>query len=267
MNVNSQGLWADIKAIQKSAPLVHNITNLVVMDQTANALLALGASPVMAHALEEVEEMASLAKGLVLNIGTLTSELIKGMELAIGAAFANGIPIVLDPAGVGTTGYRRKTARALLEKNQIDLIRGNSSEIVSLYGKGKTKGVDSLLCPIDCEEPAKKTALKKSVIVWMSGKTDLITDGKKVILVHNGSPLMGKVTGMGCTASAVAGAFLAVNKDPLQASAHAAVLMGVAAELAALKVNGPGSFKLAFLDALYEVTEGDLKERMCVEIR
>ncbi len=266
MRVDPYGVWSDIQTIRKFSPLVHNITNYVVMEQTANSLLAIGASPVMAHALEEVEAMVTIASSLVLNIGTLSSSWIEGMMLALKAANSKGIPIVLDPVGSGATAYRTTTANSILNQGIVTAIRGNASEILSLSGhQNSTKGVDSLANASNHLEEAKTLALTRKCIVWMSGKTDVITNGQSVILIDNGHALMGKVTGMGCTATAITGAFLAANQDTLLGCAHAAILMGIAGEIAAEKGDGPGSFKPAFLDALYKITFSEIEERMSVE--
>lgn len=266
MHVDPRCVWADIQAIRDRSPLIHNITNYVVMEQTANCLLAIGASPVMAHAVEEVEDMAALSSCLVINIGTLSPPWITGMLLAQKTAHAKGIPIVFDPVGSGATPFRTQTSLAILDQASITVIRGNASEIVSLNGtQFSTKGVDSHLQAIDFQEQAIKLAQKRKCIVWMSGTTDVVTDGHTHHLIHNGHPLMGKVTGMGCTASAITGAFLAVNQNPLLACAHAATLMGIAGEIAAEMATAPGSFKLAFTDSLYKIALVPILERMRVE--
>lgn len=267
MRIDPLGVWADIQAIKKNFPLVHNITNYIVMEQTANSLLAIGASPVMAHALEEVKDMAMIANSLVLNIGTLSSSWIQGMMLALKAANSKGIPIIFDPVGSGATAYRTDTAKSILDHGKISIIRGNVSEIISLNGnQGLTKGVDSFLDSSDYIEQAKTVALKNNCIVWMSGEIDVITDGQSIILVHNGHSLMAKVTGMGCTATAITGAFAAVNQELLMACVHSAVLIGITGEIAAEKGTGPGSFKCAFIDTLYNISLCEIEERMRIEI-
>lgn len=266
MLIKPQCVWSDIQSIKKISPLIHNITNYVVMELTANSLLAIGASPVMAHAEAEVEDMASIANSLVINIGTLSPAWIKAMMLALKAANNKKIPVILDPVGVGATPYRTDTAHTLLKHGPIAVIRGNASEIVSLNGQlGQTKGVDSALNTSDYHEHAKKLALKYNCVVWMSGQKDVITDGKATIYVHNGHPLMRQVTGMGCTASALTGAFLAINQNSLRGTAHAAIMTGIAGEIAAKKCKGPGSFKPLFTDILYNLTLQELEERMRVE--
>lgn len=267
MRIEPRGVWSDIQAIKQLSPLIHNITNFVVMEQTANALLAIGASPIMAHAPEEVQEMTQGAKSLVLNIGTLSCDWVHSMGLAQAQANQSRIPVIFDPVGAGASHYRTEVAYTILGRGGISAVRGNASEIVSLYGgHGNPKGVDSSLVATEYLEEAKSLAIKQKCVVWVSGVTDVITNGGKAILIHNGSPLMGKVTGMGCSATAIAGAFLAVNSDFFIGCAHAAILMGIAGEIASQKARGPGSFIPAFLDALYSMTEKQIVERMRVDI-
>ena len=267
MQIDARSVWTDVQAIKEESPLVHNITNYVVMEQTANSLLAMGASPVMAHALEEAREMAMIASSLVLNIGTLSSSWIEAMVLALKAANEKGIPVVLDPVGAGATVFRTETVSSILNQGLVTVVRGNASEITSVSGaQGSTRGVDSVLNAEDHWDTARRLALKRKLVVWMSGKTDVVTDGQRMVLIHNGHALMGKVTGMGCTASAITGAFLAVNRDPLLGCAHAAVCMGVSGEIAAERGAAPGSFKSAFLDALYSLSEDEIANRMHVEV-
>lgn len=267
MQIEPLCVWSDIQAIKKSSPLIHNITNYVVMESTANGLLAIGASPIMAHAFDEVEDIVKIASSLVLNIGTLSPFWIQGMMHALRAAKFKGIPVILDPVGAGATPYRTETAHSILNRYAVTLIRGNASEIASLSGGQVTmKGIDSLLNTNDCHDQAKIVASKYKCVVWMSGQTDVITDGRSTILIHNGHPLMSKVTGMGCMATAVSGAFQAVNTNRLLGCAHAAILMGVVGEIAATKYHAPGSFKVAFIDTLYSVSLAEIEERMHVEV-
>lgn len=237
------------------------------MEFTANGLLAIGASPVMAHASEEVKDIVKIAKSLVLNIGTLSPSWIISMLLSLREANLKKIPVVFDPVGVGASSYRTKSAHSILENGKITVIRGNASEIVSLCGaKCAHKGVDSLLKTIDHQEQAQILALKNHCVVWMSGETDVITDGQSNILIHNGHSLMSKITGTGCLATALTGAFLAVNPNSLQGSAHAAILMGIAGEIAAEKSKGPGSFRQNFFDKLYSITLKEIEQRIDTEI-
>jgi hydroxyethylthiazole kinase len=256
-------IWRDIQRIRAEAPLVHNITNYVVMNTTANALLAIGASPVMAHAAEEVEEMVSLAGALVINIGTLSTSWVEAMVKAGKKARRRGIPVVLDPVGCGATKFRTNTAQKLIKEIRPGIIRGNASEIKSLFLSGlHTKGVDSRLMPEQAIDVAHALSRSAGCVVSVSGPTDLIIEDNTVCRIENGHPLMSKVTGMGCTASAITAAFAAVNPSPLQAASHAMAVMGIAGEIAAEHSDGPGSFQLNFLDALYCIRKSDIIHRL-----
>lgn len=244
--------WSTLAKVRAESPLVHNITNYVVMNQTANALLAVGASPVMAHAVEEVEEMVGLARALVINIGTLSSPWIEAMLRAGLVAKRRGIPIVLDPVGCGATAFRTATSALLVEQLRPTIIRGNASEIQALAGgAAQTKGVDSRQSSESVAGAAEWLSSANECVVSISGAVDLIIGEGKTIRVHNGHPIMTSVTGMGCTASALTGAFAAVCSSPLTAAAHAMTVMGVAGELAAARSTGPGSFVPAFMDTLW----------------
>jgi len=249
-------------AIRKKKPLIHNITNYVVMNYTANALLAMGASPVMAHASNEVEEMVSFAGALVLNIGTLTDDWIASMIKAGKKASESNIPIILDPVGSGATSLRTRAAKRLIQETRVSVIRGNASEILSLRKDGsKTKGVDSIHSVEAAEKSAKILAGELESVLAVTGPTDLITDGRQVIRVSNGHSLMGYVTGTGCTATAIIGAFLSVDGDPVSATATALAFFGLAGEVAAKNAVAPGSFMIAMLDALYTITPEELLQK------
>jgi hydroxyethylthiazole kinase len=263
VETNPKAVWHDVAKIRLTNPLVHNITNYVVMNLTANALLAAGASPVMAHALEEVEEMAGLAQALVLNIGTLSGEWIEAMSLAARIARKRGIPIVLDPVGSGATSFRTRAARRLLEETPPAVIRGNASEIRSLASdRERTKGVDSQRRADEALEAARTLSEQYGCVVSVSGEIDLVVDGTNVIAVGNGHPMMPKVTGLGCVASALTAAFCAVNPSAWKAAAHAMVLTGVSGELAAEKCAGPGTFQPHFLDQLHSIDQARLSSRV-----
>ena len=258
--MNPQTIWQDIVTIREKAPLVHNITNYVVMNTTANALLALGASPVMAHAVEEADEMTSLAAAvggaLVINIGTLSRHWIDAMSLAMKTAEKQRLPIVFDPVGAGATGLRTETCRRLLSETAPTVIRGNASEIMALLdAEVRTKGVDSAHAAGDALNAARHLAKAHGCVVCVSGAEDMVTDGEAVLTVANGHPMMTRVTGLGCTATALIGAFVAVNADALAATAHAMAVMGIAGELAAEQSAGPGTLQLHFYDALYNLSE------------
>jgi hydroxyethylthiazole kinase len=255
--------WSDLQQIRAQNPLIHNITNYVVMNSTANALLAVGASPVMAHALEEVEEMVGYARALVLNIGTLSPPWVESMLLAAKAARRRQIPIVLDPVGSGATALRTRTVRRLLEETPPTILRGNASEIRSLVvSERSAKGVDSTHAADEALEAAQTLSRRHGCVVTVSGATDLIVGEGRVIRIHNGHPMMTSVTGLGCTASALVGAFAAVNPSPVQAAANAMAVLGIAAELAAERSRGPGTLQLHLLDELYCLREQDVLARL-----
>jgi hydroxyethylthiazole kinase len=261
-----QMIWKDLQTIRAEAPLVHNITNYVVMNTTANALLAIGASPVMAHALEEVEEMTGLARALVINIGTLSVPWVEAMIKAGKEARRRKIPVVLDPVGSGATRFRTATAKKLIQEIHPAIIRGNASEIKSLAGTAQgTKGVDSRHTPDEVLDDAQGLSRSAGCVVSVSGLVDIIVEGDKVARVENGHPMMTKVTGMGCTASAITGAFAAVNPSPFHAAAHAMALMGIAGEMAAERSSGPGSFQIQLLDVLFCMQESDIVQRLKVQ--
>lgn len=264
--ISPESVWSDVQQIRNQAPLIHNITNFVVMNTTANALLAIGASPVMAHAVEEAAEMAGLASALVLNIGTLSGPWIEAMRLAGRAARERGIPIVLDPVGAGATRYRTETARALLDELAPTVVRGNASEIRALVlEEAGTRGVDSAHASEDAADAGADLASRHRCVVVVSGATDFVLDGASAIRIHNGHPLMPRVTGLGCVATALVGAFAAVNPSPLMAAAHAMAVMGIAGEIAAEKAEGPGSFFVAFLDALHNLDHSAIARRLRAE--
>jgi hydroxyethylthiazole kinase len=255
-----------LEKVRSQKPLIHNITNYVVMNYTANALLACGASPVMAHAYNEVQEMTGIANALVLNIGTLENEWINSMVIAAGTANKKRIPVILDPVGAGATTLRTQAALKILNTGAISVIRGNASEVLALaHHNTKTKGVDALHTVDDAIEVATTLAGKYSAIVAITGPTDIITDGKQIVKVHNGHKLLGMVTGTGCTATALIGAFCAVDKDYHKATACALAYFGIAGELAAKKATAPGSFMIKLLDELYAMTPSELEHYAKIE--
>jgi hydroxyethylthiazole kinase len=262
----ARAIWADIEKIRAERPLVHNITNYVVMNTTANALLALGASPVMAHAAEEVEEMAGLASALVLNIGTLSGPWIEAMKSAARAARKKGIPIVLDPVGAGATRFRTAVALDLLAAAGPAIVRGNASEIRALASaERETKGVESRHGSEDALAAALDLGARFGSVVSVSGEVDLIVGSGPIARIANGHPMMPRVTGLGCTASALTGAFAAVNPSALRAAAHAMAVMGIAGEIAAERSAGPGSLQVNLIDALYALSENDIQTRLRME--
>jgi hydroxyethylthiazole kinase len=241
-----------LRVLRERRPLVHQITNYVVMNETANATLALGALPVMAHALEEVEEMVGLAGALVLNIGTLSPRWVEAMIAAGKAANAGGIPVVLDPVGAGATRYRTETTRRILSEVDVTVLRGNQGEVATLVGAdAEVRGVESIGAAGDAADLARTAARNLGLIVSVTGVVDHVSDGTRVLAVANGHELLATVTGTGCMSSAVTGCFLAAKRDePLEAAAEALAAFGVAAEDAARDAKGPGTFHANLYDAL-----------------
>jgi hydroxyethylthiazole kinase len=254
---------ASLERLRTTKPLVHQITNYVVMNETANATLALGALPVMAHAPEEVEEMVALAGALVLNIGTLSSHWVDAMLAAGRVATERGIPVVLDPVGAGATSYRTETAKRLLDEVRITVVRGNAGEIATLVGvAAEVRGVESIDAGGDAAELARRAGAALDAVVSVTGAVDHVSDGKESVAIENGHPLMASITGTGCMSSALTGCFLAVNAErPLAAAAEALAAFGVAGEHAAVGARGPGSFHVALYDALAALDPATLDEQ------
>lgn len=256
-------LTAALEKVRAQSPLVHNITNYVVMNNTANALISIGASPVMAHATNEVEDMVGIASSLVINMGTLSEHWVEAMLLAGKKATEKGIPVIFDPVGVGATPYRNEVAKQIIEQCKPSIIRGNASEIMALSNANlKTKGVDSTASSNSALDAAKSLAKLTNSIVVVSGETDYITDGKRVTSLTNGAEIMTKVTGMGCTATAIVGAFAGVEKDLFLAAVSAMAVMSIAGELASEQSKGPGSMQLNFIDELYRLSSSDIEQRL-----
>ncbi|WP_339726087.1 hydroxyethylthiazole kinase [Maribacter stanieri] len=244
-----------LNQIRTKSPLVHNITNYVVMNNTANALLAVGASPVMAHAIEEVEDIVTISSSLVINMGTLSEKWVESMLLAAEQAKKTNTPFVFDPVGVGASAYRTEVAQMIMKAATPNVIRGNASEIMALAKlTNSTKGVDSTMDTQDAIEGATLLAKKYNNTVVVSGETDYIITGDTVSKIENGNPMMAKITGMGCTATAMVGACLGVEENAHLAATAAMAIMGVAGDLANEKSSGPGSFQMNFIDCLYEIT-------------
>lgn len=252
---------SDLKLVRQKSPLIHNITNYVVMNNTANALLAIGASPVMIHSVDEVAEMTAIASALVLNIGTIESSWLEAMLIAGKSARSNDKPIVFDPVGAGATSYRIKASKQIIDECRPSIIRGNASEIMALCNSNiKTKGVDSTASSDLALASAKELAKASESIVVISGETDYITDGKVVEYVKNGTPMMERVTGLGCTATAIVAAFAAINPNMLVAATHAMAVMGICGEIAEQKSRGSGSLQVNFIDELYLLDEATIRK-------
>jgi hydroxyethylthiazole kinase len=254
-----------LQKVREQNPLVHNITNVVVTNFTANGLLSLGASPVMAYAIEETADMASIAGALVLNIGTLNETEVQSMIIAGKSANRHGVPVIFDPVGAGATNYRTETAKKIIREVNVSAIRGNAAEIANVVDRKWTiKGVDAGGIQGDVTELAISAARELNTVVIITGKDDVITDGATTYVGHNGHPLLTKVTGTGCLLSSVIGAFSAVDKNLLAAACSAVTVYGIAAELAAEKTagRGPGTFQCEFLNELSLISGKDI-EKFC----
>jgi hydroxyethylthiazole kinase len=271
-SLTASDLWADIAAVRARVPLVHNITNLVVINLNANVLLAAGAAPVMAHAHEEVTDMVGIAQALVVNIGTLDPYWVQSMELALRAAAARGIPSVLDPVGAGATPYRNKTLERLLAAASPTVIRGNGSEIMSTAGAAiQTRGVESSAAASDALGAARALAQRTGGAVCVSGATDHVLDAQgRWSRLSNGHEWMTRITGIGCSATALVGAFCAVQPDAWRATTAAMALLGVAGEIAAERAQaagqGVGSMQALLLDALQLVDQPTFERRLKLEL-
>lgn len=256
-----------LSRLRSRKPLIHHITNFVVMNETANITLCAGALPVMAHAPEEVAEMASAAGALVLNIGTLSKEQIESMLIAGHAANKKGIPIVLDPVGAGATRLRTDSALVLLEELKIAIVRGNLAEVAVLAGfEAKISGVESMGVAADAETVAKKMVQRFGCVTAITGKVDVISDGRRLARVSNGHAMMGTVTGTGCMATTVVACFAAVEPDSFTAATSALAAYGLAGEIAASRAKGPGTFHVELYDVLASLTEDALRTGVRIEV-
>jgi hydroxyethylthiazole kinase len=254
-----QAAIAALDRVRRERPLIHLITNFVTMNDVANVLLVVGARPVMAHASEEVEEITRAARALVLNLGTPSRERVDAMLRAGQAANAVGIPIVLDPVGVGASAFRKESAARILDSLRIAIVRGNAGEIGALAGiAGTQSGVDAApstslrtsRAEYDRVAVAKSLAAKYRAVVAITGATDLVSDSARVAAVRNGTPLLQQVTGAGDMLSALIAASAAIESDAFAAAASALLWFGIAAERAAKVTRGIGSFRVALFDEL-----------------
>ncbi|MBC8061617.1 MAG: hydroxyethylthiazole kinase [Clostridiaceae bacterium] len=254
-----------LSEVKKMKPLVHNITNYVTTNDCANIILAIGGSPVMADAIEEVEDMVNIASALVINIGTLNSRTVEAMILAGKRANKNGIPVVLDPVGVGATPYRKEVALKLIKEINFSIIRGNMAEIKVLSGlEALSKGVDSEESSEDGKEVAINLSRALKTVVAITGVIDFISNGEKVIAIENGHEMLTKVTGTGCMSTCLIGVYAGVTKDYLAAATAGIMTMGIAGEKAYEKLNkseGNGSFKVLLMDNIYNFSSQDIIKR------
>lgn len=249
--------YAYLYSVRQSSPLIHNMTNQVVANYVANGLLALGASPIMAYAEEEVASITRLCNATALNIGTILSEVFHAMLLAGKAANELSRPLILDPVGVGASDYRKLSIEKLLKTVDMTLIRGNAGEIATLCGiNWQSRGVDSGAGDYDLSDLAKEAAQRFNCMVAISGETDWLSDGDRVVGVKNGQELMTRVTGMGCLLTAVSAAFLVVDNS-LDSVVAAHSLYGIAGDHAYQKSSLPGTFQMHFIDQLYALNAAD----------
>ncbi len=265
--------------VRASGPLVHNITNYVTVNDCANALLAIGASPIMSDEPADVEDIATICGGLTINIGTLNERSIRGMFAAGARSGELGHPVVLDPVGAGASALRTKTAADLLDQLSLTVIRGNMSEMKALAGgSSTTRGVD--VCPDDVVTEgnlpagvafARELSAKTGAIVAVTGAIDIVADAERAFIVRNGSPLMGRITGAGCMLSCLCTAFSIANREaPLEAVVAAVAGMGIAGQVAQGRLggmDGNGSFRTYLLDALYRLDGSDLDAAAKIEER
>ncbi len=255
-----------LQKIRETKPLVHHITNWVTIYDCANMTRAFGALPVMAHAPQEAADMTGISSALVLNIGTLTEELINAMLISAKAANEKSVPVVLDAVGVGATPFRDDMAAKILDSVRIDIIKGNYSEIAKLAGENaQTRGVEATAIDADPKQVAKEFARSRSCVVVMTGKEDIISDGERTFVVKNGNESMGLIVGTGCMAASVIGSFAAVNADYCVAAKDALCYFGIAGELAAEKSAGPGTFKMYFYDEAFNLSDEKVQSMMNFE--
>ncbi len=244
------GIVADLARLRERAPLTHCLTNAVVQNVTANALLAVGAAPAMVPAVEEAGLFAQVADALLVNVGTLTAPDADAMRAAVAAAGEAGTPWVLDPVAVGALPLRTALARELAEWRPA-IVRGNASEVLALAGaEGGGRGVDSTASADQAVAAASELALRSGAVVAVSGAIDHITDGRALVTVPGGHVLLTRVTGAGCMLGALMAAFCAVSATPLDAAVAASAVFAAAAQRAAEHARGPGSFAVALLDEL-----------------
>lgn len=266
--MQKQFIGEALTRMREHNPLIHNITNDVVMNFTANGLLAIGAAPVMAHAKEEVEDMVKISQALVLNIGTLDKQKVDSMILAGKTANNNGVPVVFDPVGAGATPFRTKAALNIMKEVNVAVLRGNVAEISNMVGQqSEIRGVDAGESDGDKLELAKEAADRFNTTVVITGKTDVISNGFTTYSVENGDSLLTNITGTGCLLSAVIGAFITNHEDVFNGTIAATAVYGIAAELAAEKVgkDAPGSFQVEFINQLHTVDAEAVQSKVLVQ--
>lgn len=252
--------------VRSKTPIVHCITNYVTVNDCANIVLAAGGSPIMADDIGEVADITSISNALVINIGTLNARTVQSMLAAGQTANALGVPVILDPVGAGASALRNETAAQLLQNVHFAVIRGNISEIKAVaLGSSTTKGVDAdsadQLNEQNREEViafAKKLSQETGAVIAITGKEDLITDGKECYMIKNGHVMMSKITGSGCMLTCVIGCYLGANANPLTATSAAICAMGLCGELAYQEGIGTASFRTRLIDTMSNLTAQQL---------
>lgn len=266
MNTITKKTAALVTELRNKVPLVHNITNYVTVNDCANAVLAIGASPIMAEDMEETQDITSISSALVINIGTLNKRTIDSMIASGKKANELGIPVILDPVGAGASKLRNDTTEAILQQVKLAVLRGNMSEISFVAGlEVSTKGVDASEADAknDGVTIAKKVANQFNCIVAITGAIDIISDGKRVVTIENGHKMLSKVTGTGCMTTALTGAFAGATEDYYTAAVAGVASMGIAGEIAYEKAGnlGAGSFHTAIIDAISQLDAGTIEKR------
>lgn len=256
-----------LAAVRGKKPMIHHITNTVVMNFTANVTLCLGAAPVMAPCVDESPEMVRFARALLLNIGTLDPDLIESMLAAGRVANELGIPVIFDPVGAGATGLRTNSAKMIARELELAVIRGNAGEVLALFGAdGRVRGVDSMDSVDGRIDLVSSFAERSGTVIAVTGALDIVTDGNRTARIENGHSLMGRVTGTGCSASTSVACFAASMEDPFHAALGGLAALGIAGENAAEACDGPGTFVPCFLDALSALNSEIIESRIRAEI-
>lgn len=269
LSISPTQIVEDFTLVRTKKPLVHHITNFVVMNETANLTLCVGGLPIMSHAKEEVAEMVKVASVLLLNIGTLTPEWIESMLIAGKQANQSGIPIILDPVGAGATKLRTESSHRLMQELKIAIVRGNLAEVATLAGhQAEIRGVESIGASSEKEIVANTLAEKYQCVVAITGAQDVVSDGRNIAFIDNGHVMMTTVTGTGCMSTTVLACFAGVQRDYFRAAVSGLVAYGIAGELAAKTTDGkPGSFHTALYDSMKQLADSDITKLTKVSFR
>lgn len=262
--MNPRIITALCNDLKNKSPLIHCITNPISINQCANAVLALGARPIMAEHPEEAEEITQTANAAIFNIGNITDVRMRSISISASCCAQNGIPFVIDIVGMACSSLRRNFIKKLLTTQIPSVIKGNYSEIKSLYGGYTAQGIDSEILAVDeLESISIKLSKKYNTVIFATGKTDIITDGKKLLRIKNGTAMLCSTTGTGCMSGALCGAFLAVG-NPLEAAAASAAVMGICGELALADscTHGTGSFLISLMDSLSTISEKNIEKKL-----